>query len=285
MVDVSMIVKKYLDVAYGDQSMAQQLDLDLPEEGEGPFPVIVHIHGGAFMMGDKRDFQLEPWLEGLQRGYAVASINYRMSGEKIFPAGIMDAKAAIRFLRGNAEQYQIDTNRFAAVGGSAGGNFAAMVAVSAKVPELSDLSQGYETESCAVQAAVAWFGPTDFLKMDAQLAASGLGPCCHNDADSPESRFMGGQITKLDPAWVQRANPMTYISEDLPPMFLQHGSRDHIVPVGQSKIFAAAIEEKLGPGRVSFEILAGSDHGSPEFFNTAENMAKNFAFLDQHLKL
>lgn len=283
MVDVSHIENKHLDLAYAAVSPSQQLDLYLPAEGEGPFPVIVYIHGGAFRFGDKRDFQVLPWLEGINRGYAVASINYRMSGEAIFPAAVIDCKAAIRWLRGHAEQYHLDKERFAAAGGSAGANMAEMVAASAHIPELSDLSLGYGDESCVVQACVAWFAPTDFLLMDEQLAAQGMGPGIHNDVDSPESLYMGGQITKLDPDWVHQSDPATWITEDLPPMFLQHGSVDNIVPVGQSKVFVAAIEQKLGEGRVVFDIIEGETHGGPLFL-TPENIDKNFAFLDQYLK-
>ncbi len=97
--DVSHISRKWLDVPYATTSPAQRLDIYLPERGEGPFPVILFIHGGAFMMGDKRDFQISSFLGGLERGYAVVGINYRLSGEAVFPAGLQDVKAAVRWLR------------------------------------------------------------------------------------------------------------------------------------------------------------------------------------------
>ncbi len=281
-IDVSHIVNKYLDIPYADRSETQKLDLCLPEEGNGPFPLLIHIHGGAFMIGDKRDIQLTPFLESLNQGYALASINYRMSGEAIFPAAVNDCKAAIRYLRANADKYNLDGLRFAAIGGSAGGNLTAMVCLTAFRPELADDSLGFSDVSCAVQAGVEWFGPTDFLKMDDQLAANGLGPCDHNEADSPESRYMGGQITLLDPAWVKKANPMTYISEDMPPLFIEHGRKDHLVPYQQSQIFAEMIEKKLGKMRVWFETLEEADHADP-LFETPENMEKVFLFLSLHL--
>ncbi len=281
--DISRIARRCLDLAYADAPPSQKLDLYLPEGDSKPYPVIVHIHGGAFAMGDKRDVQLTPWLAALDHGYALASINYRMSGEAIFPAAVIDCKAAIRFLRGNANKYGLDRRHFGVVGPSAGANLAEMVAVTENVAELSDLTLGYAHESCAVQACVAWFGPTDFLKMDEQLADAGLGPCDHNEAESPESRYMGGKITELDPEWVQRANPITYVHEGIPPIYLQHGDRDHLVPMMQSAIFAQEIERQLGSGHVRFEILEGADHADPAF-GTEENMSKAFAFLDKHLK-
>jgi len=92
-------------MAYAATSLSQKLDVYLPE-GNGPFPVILSIHGGAFKGGDKRDGQLTPMLEGLKRGYAVVSINYRLSPEAIFPAQIFDVKAAVRWIRANAKQYK-----------------------------------------------------------------------------------------------------------------------------------------------------------------------------------
>ena len=95
------------------KSGAQKLDIYLPEVGDGPFPVIVQIHGGAFRMGDKGDAQVNPSLEGLTHGYAVVSINYRLSGEAIFPAQIQDVKAAIRSLRANAKKYKLNPDKIA----------------------------------------------------------------------------------------------------------------------------------------------------------------------------
>ena len=95
--------------------------------GDGPFPVILNLHGGGFAIGDKRDIHILSILKGLEHGYAVVSVNYRLSGEAIFPAGIQDVKAAIRWVRANSGQYHLDGNRIAAWGGSSGGNYAAMI--------------------------------------------------------------------------------------------------------------------------------------------------------------
>ena len=128
--DTSFVTRKYLNKPYASLSAAQMLDIYLPEFGDGPFPVIIAIHGGAFMGCDKADLQVLPMLHGLKRGYAVVSINYRMSGEAKFPALIMDAKAAVRWIRANAAQYGFDPTCVAAWGGSAGGYLALMLGVS-----------------------------------------------------------------------------------------------------------------------------------------------------------
>ena len=183
------IQRKQLEIAYAALSPAQKLDIYWPPEGGGPFPVILHIHGGAFLGGDKRDTQLNPMLAGLEYGYAVVSINYRLSGEAIFPALVHDVKAAIRWVRANATIYQFDPQKIAAWGGSAGGYLALMAGVTAGIVELEDMSLGNPQQAAHVQAVVDWFGPTDFLKMDEQLTASGLKPEPgeeHSGPDSPE---------------------------------------------------------------------------------------------------
>jgi acetyl esterase/lipase len=220
-------------------------------------------------------------LKGLERGYAVASINYRLSGEAIFPAGVQDIKAAIRWLRANAKQFHLDPRRFAACGGSAGGNYAAMVALTPKVTALDDPGLGNPEYPCDVRAAVDLFGPTDFLKMDEQLAKSGLGPGDHSEAHSPESRYLGAKITDV-PDRVRRANPITYIHKNMPPILIQHGRKDHLVPVQQSILFADAIRQIAGPERVEFEILEDADHADP-LFETDENLSRMLTFLDKHL--
>ena len=108
---------------------------------------------------------LEPYLTGLRRGYAVVSVNYRLSGEAVFPAAVQDLKAAIRWLRANGREYRLDPMRIAACGGSSGGNMAAMVGLTANVREFDDANLGDPGIPAHVQAIVDWFGPMDFLKM------------------------------------------------------------------------------------------------------------------------
>jgi acetyl esterase/lipase len=272
-------------IPYASLSPAQKLDIYLPETGGRPLPVIISIHGGAFRFGDKADGQVLPMLEGLKRGYAVVSINYRMSMEAQFPALVHDLKAAIRWMRANAGEWGFDPQRFAAWGGSAGGYQAAMAGVSYGIPELEDLSQGNPDQSSRVQAVVDWFGPTDFLKMDEQLSAYGFAPTpeqAHNDGQSPESLLMGAKITET-PDQVKAANPETYIRPDAPPFLLQHGTRDDVVPCLQSIGFAEKLATVLGPDQVTLDLLEGARHGDPRF-GSPENLEKVFTFLDRHLK-
>jgi acetyl esterase/lipase len=280
--DVSFLQRKWLDLPYATLTSTQKLDIYIPDEGDGPFPVILHIHGGGFAIGDKRDIHVLTYLKGLKRGYAVVSVNFRLSGEAIFPAGLQDIKAAIRWLRANGEQYHLESGRIAACGGSSGGNYAAMVLLTDHVTEFDDLSLGNPQYPCNVQAAVDWFGPTDFLKMDEQLDENGFGPADHGEADSPESRYLGGKLADV-PLKVELANPITYIHEHMPPLLIQHGHLDTMVPVQQSMMFVDKLEKYVSPDRFEFDIIEGAGHGDP-LFETDENMERVFSFLDRHLK-
>ncbi len=280
--DVSHVSRKWLDIAYADLSPAQKLDLYLPEEGEGPFPVILHIHGGAFAIGDKRDIHVSVWLQGLQLGYAVAAVGYRLSGEAVFPAGLQDVKAAVRWLRAHGEDHHLDSRRIVACGGSSGGNYAAMMGVTSRVPLFDDPRLGNQEQSSEVQAVVDWFGPTDFLKMDEQLIENGLGPADHNQADSPESRYLGRPIPEI-PDQVRLANPITYVHEGMAPILIQHGTADCLVPYQQSLEFARVIEERVGPDRCELDLFEGAGHDDP-LFESQENMERVFAYIARHIR-
>jgi acetyl esterase/lipase len=284
--DTTFVKRRFLDIPYAQVSAAEKLDIYLPDEGEGPFPVIVAIHGGAFMGCDKADVQVLPMLEGLKRGYAVVSINYRLSWEAKFPALVFDAKAAVRWIRANAEQYRLNPDKIAAWGGSAGGYLASMLGTTAGIAELEDLNLGNPHQPSDIQAVVAWFGPTNFLKMDEQLEASGLAPQtdqCHNGANSPESLLLGGKITEI-PDRVKAANPETYIRPNAPPFFLQHGANDAVVPVQQSIEFAEKLRQVISDEKVQLELLEGAAHADPAF-ETPSNVSKVLDFLDRSLKI
>jgi acetyl esterase/lipase len=272
----------YADVPYAATSPSQMLDVYLPDDGHGPYPTIVTIHGGAFAMGDKADGQQIPMLAALDRGYAVVPVNYRLSGEARFPAAIQDVKAAVRFLRANAATYGLDPDRIAAWGDSAGGYLAAMVGTTCGVKAFDDPGLGNASESDAVQAVIDWFGPIDFGTMDAQFQQSGSGQANHGEASSPESQFLGVAVAG-DPAKVEAADPETYISEDDPPFLIEHGTADGNVPVEQSEEFAAALTEVLGADKVTIKLLPDAGH-MDQAFMTPENIAVCLDWLDAQLR-
>jgi acetyl esterase/lipase len=279
--DVSHISRKWLDIPYARLSPAQQLDIYLPETGSGPFPVVVTIHGGAFAIGDKRDIQVLPFLRALYRGFAVVSINYRLSGEAIFPAGLQDTRASLRWIRANAAGYSLDPKRIVAWGGSSGANYAVMVAVAPGEPLFDDPSLGNMEHACDVQVAIDWYGPMDFLTMDRQLAQNGLGPTDHNDEQSPESRYLGGQITTI-PDRVRLASPLAHLSDHVPPMLIQHGRADNLVPFQQSVQLADALAARVGADRFELDLLDGVGHADP-WFETEENLDRVLDFIERKL--
>ncbi len=274
---------KHTNLAYVGTSPSRRLDIYLPETGTAPFPVIVQFHGGAFVMGDKADGQLNPVLSALSRGYAVVAVNYRLSWEAKFPAAVYDAKAAVRYIKANALKYNLDPMRIAAWGNSAGGYLAAMLGTSAGVAALEGKSLGNAKESSEIQAVVDWSGPIDFAEMGPQLNAGGATPVATDAADdSWESRFLGRPVGR-SPDRVKAADPTTYITGDDTPFLIEHGTADRVVPVQQSQDFAAALSKVLGRDKVTLIVLQGAGHGGSQF-NTTQNLTLVLDWLDAHLK-
>ncbi|MEY4750531.1 MAG: hypothetical protein RIQ60_2745 [Pseudomonadota bacterium] len=272
-----------LDLAYADQSPAQKLDLYLPD-GEPPsagWPTVIYIHGGGWAWGDKADERLSTPLSWRARGWAVAALNYRLTGEAGFPAQIFDVKAAVRLLRANAARWQLDPARFAAWGCSAGGHLAALLGASNDVSVLEDLGQGCPDASSAVQAVVDFYGPTQLDLMDTYLRQTGLGRADHLEPGSPESRLLGGVPTDR-PGEVIAANPETWVTRLCPPFMLIHAAGDPIVPVQHSVLLAQRITLMAGASRVRLLLVEQAGHATPEF--DAPALLDQVAdFLDQSL--
>lgn len=276
------VAPTYADLAYATLSSAQKLDLYIPTSGSGPFPVVIMVHGGGFMMGDKADGAgLTGVDQLLAAGYAVASINYRLSSEAIYPAQIYDAKAAVRFLRANAAQYSLNPDQFGAWGASAGGSLVSLLGTTCGVAELEGAELGNAEQSSCVQAVIDWFGPIDFLKMDEQFAATSC-PQTHDAANSPESMLVGAAIQTV-PELVQATNPMNYITPDDAPFFIENGTADCNIPPIQNKNLADALRAVIGADNVTYISLEGAGHGGSQFA-AAENLALVIAFLDKNLK-
>jgi acetyl esterase/lipase len=220
--------------------------------------LIVWIHGGGWQGGSRK---LEAGarqrvLPHTERGYALASIDYRLSGEAIFPAQIQDVKAALRFLRENARRYNVDPGRIAVWGTSAGAHLAALAATSDGVAALEDPSQGNAGQTSRVQAAIDCYGPTDLLQMDSANTTNGCSSN-HDSDGSPESRLMGCAIQTCADA-VATANPLIYVDAGDPPMLLGHGDADCNVPWQQSQLLHEALEAAGVPS--SLTIVPGGAH-------------------------
>src|SRR5262245_17052789 len=202
----------------------QRLDLYVPAMADAPLPIIVWVHGGAWMAGSKDGGS--PAHSFLDKGYAVASINYRLSQRAVFPAQVEDCKAAVRWLRANAKTYNLDPERIGVWGASAGGHLAALLGTSGGVEDLEGKG-GDADQSSRVQAVVDFFGPTDFLQMDAHAVPGAR--LKHDVPDSPESRLIGGAIRE-NVEKAGRANPIKYVTKEAPAFLIVHGEQDPLVP-------------------------------------------------------
>jgi acetyl esterase/lipase len=272
----------FSDLAYACVSPAQKLDLYLPQ-GKSPFPLVLIVHGGAFMLGDKADQLSKQGTDHLlEHGYAVANVNYRLSGEARAPAQIQDVKTAVRWLRAHAGEYSLDPQRVGAWGSSAGGNLVALLGTSAGVPVLEGGELGCAGFSSQVQAVVDWFGPTDFLLMDRQLAAVGW-PASHDASDSPESLLIGAAI-QTRPDLARLVNPIPYVTAQSVPFLIQHGKCDNLVPFQQSQLLYEALVAAIGPARAALDLIEGAGHGGGPQFWAPSNVARVLSFLDQYLK-
>ncbi|MGX1809339.1 alpha/beta hydrolase fold domain-containing protein [Nocardia sp. NPDC055321] len=265
------------------------LDLYTPPAGRwpGPRPTVVYIHGGAFAAFDRAGVlptlglrsPVRIFAELVDRGYAVASLDYRLSGEARFPEPLHDVKAGVRWLRAEAGRFNLDPDRFASWGESAGGWFSAMLATTADGPSLEG-PHGPAGVSSRVRAAVDWYGPTDFARMDEHLISPVL--LRHDVEDSPESRFLG-HVPSRHPALNRAASPLTYVTPTTAPMLIQHGTADHIVPPHQSRL----LSEALTAARVPHELILypRSDHlflGDGVLHPTRVT-TPFFTFLESHL--
>ena len=266
-------VKVERDLEYGPHGERNKLDIYLPK-GDGPFPLVIWIHGGGWVNGSKAGGG--PALRLLENGFAVASINYRLSGQAIFPAQIQDCKAAVRFLRTSGKKYNLDADHFGAWGSSAGGHLVALLGTSGDVKDLEGDGPNKQASS-RVQAVCDWFGPTDLTKMNEQATVKG--PIDHDSPNSPESKLIGGPIQD-NKEKAKKANPLEYVSKDDPPFLIIHGDKDNLVPVRQSEILHEALK-KAGVDSTLI-VVPGGGHG--QGIGIPENFQKIEEFFAKHLK-
>ena len=232
----------------------QVLDLFTPQDAKDKLPLIIWIHGGGWQNGSKDGFP--PLFKGyVQKGYAVASINYRLSGHATFPAQIEDCKAAIRWLRAHAQENQIDPDHIGVWGSSAGGHLVALVGTSGNVKEF-DVGENLD-QSSRVQAVCDFYGPTDFKVFVTTPKYES-----HSSDNSPEAKLIGGPVlTNLEKA--AKLNPITYVTKDDPPFMIVHGDADPTVPINQSELLFDALKQSDVP--VHFHTINDARHGGPEF--------------------
>jgi acetyl esterase/lipase len=265
-------VKVLKDLPYVENGHARhKLDLYLPqdallEKNTAPLPVVVWIHGGAWWAGSK-DGCPAAWLSS--KGYAVASINYRLSQHAVFPAQIEDCKAAIRWLRANAGKYHLDADHIGVWGASAGGHLVAMLGTTGDAKDLEGKG-GNADQSSRVQCVVDWFGPTDLIRITEKDDKPG----------GPVAKLLGGTVhDKREKA--KKASPFYYVDKNSAPFLIMHGDKDNLVPLKQSEILEEALK-KAGV-EAKLDVVKDNGHGGPGF-STPESKKLIEEFFDKHLK-
>jgi acetyl esterase/lipase len=252
-----------------------ELDLYLPAD-DAPAPVVVFLHGGGWRLGSRhtagpayRGADPTPFEQVAQAGIAVASVDYRLSGEAVWPTQLHDAKAAVRWLRSRADEVGIDPARIASWGESAGGHLAELLALATDPALEGDV--GVTGPSSAVIAVAAWYAPSDIAAVATDLGADPA------DASTREALMLGAPAVEV-PERAAEASPITHVSPAAPPFLLLHGRADQFIPVAQSERLAARLPD------ATVHVYDGADHmwlGTPDAAPDA--LARTIAFLQHHL--
>jgi len=272
------MAKNFRDVTYGvADGVDLKMNLYLPPQAKSEMvPVVLCVHGGAWRTGSKMGLNSPVLASLIERGYAIASIDYRLAPEFRFPAQIEDCKCAVRFLRANAKVLRIDPNRIGALGESAGGHLVALLGLTGD----NDFNGngGWEKESSRVQAVVDLFGPSDLVTSNWDFKD-------HSEYIWTAKNVFGAK-QENDPA-LKRASPVNYISKNAPPFFILHGNVDNVVPMNQS----LELYEKLKAAGDSATLLIVTNfgHGGVPLGLRPEPSEKEFIetiadFFDRNLK-
>lgn len=262
----------FADVVYKRlDTLALHLDVYRPRSGTGPYPVVLWLHGGGWREGSKRNPRP---IELLADGFAVVSVQYRLSGVAPFPAQLLDAMDAVKFIRQNAARYDLDPARIGVWGNSAGGHLAALLGTAGDAPVLARQCQ-LRGVSSRVQAVLDECGPTDFRRHLRLLTKRHP----REDWYAPTSiygQYFGGEVPKRG-RLVRLANPIRFVSRDDPPFLLLHGDADDVVPIENSQWLAAALRRAGVP--VTLRVQRGGGHA----IRKADNLPEIRAFFRQAL--
>lgn len=260
-------IRSLIDIPYARvEGKTLLLDLHLPAGVARP-PLVVYLHGGAWRLGDKTE--VPPFL--VERGYAVASLDFRSSEEARFPANVHDIKAGIRFLRAKAADYGYRADRIAVSGSSSGGHLAALVGVTTGHPELEGTVGEYLNESSSVQAVVSWVGAYNLNTILAQTTPEGL------NLRVPALQMLLGALPEEVPVLARLASPVAHVDRGDPPALILHGDQDGSIPVNQALEFDGAYRQV---GLVAeLVIVHGAGHVAQPFFGPGEPAERVIEFL------
>lgn len=248
-----------------------RLDIYVPNGVDRP-PLIVYVHGGAWRADSKESMPLAALIA---QGFAVASVDYRLSPVAQFPAQIHDIKAAIRFLRAKQSEYGYDAGVLTISGSSAGGHLAALVGVTNGNKELEGDLGDYRDQSSDVQAIVDYYGASNFLTILKQSTPHGIG------VRVPALQLLLGAQPEDTPDLAKLASPLFQVDPSDPPLLLLHGDQDPQMPINQSHELHGAYKAAGLP--VRFEVLHGAGHGGGRFYDDHSTKVVT-TFLDEHVR-
>lgn len=276
------VQRKYLDIPYASGSDVRKLDVYLPNEGNGPYPVIIDIFGGGWYFGEKSSYKMNLALELLKHGYAVVSPGYSLSHTAKFPTQIYELKAAIRYVKNHAAEYHLDPGHIALLGESAGSHLGSIAACSTGAGVFEDIPLG-ETGDSSVNCMIALYCPCDLGATMAQFKAMNLATWVPEGgrADSPEGILLGATPADV-PELVRMANPVTYLTRRSPAFQFFHGDDDRVVPYIQSIQFASKLIEMIGEEHVEHHLVKGAGHNQQHFMKP-EIYEMMLNFLKKHI--
>ena len=337
--NVTEIKRKFIDCPYGEDPR-QKLDIYLPNEGGGPFPIIFFAHGGGWTGGVKSDVQIVPFISGVKRGYAVIALGYRLIPGIRYPENLFDIKAALRWVAANAETYLLDPTRTALCGASAGAHLAMMAAFtqgqavfegasgvtadSHFTPSAIDIAAAASADcitdgagrsrthkissasaaadaanaftaatgsapatgaadipTCVVRAVVDQFGPTDFSKFHMHYDESGYARAQPPGTPGSIDTLLGTDSEQI-PNMIRFANPIDNVHSNVPPILIQHGRYDPIIPYQQSTELYDKVNTIAGAGMAEIDLSEEFLHADPGYA-AAESVERIFSFLDKYL--
>lgn len=267
----------YSNVPYANDTLKKHLlDIYLPKNAQSNTPLVIWVHGGAWMLNDKyadMSYMKNTVRSFIDSGYALASIDYRHSTTAIFPAQIQDCNEALEFLFQHAAQYKLDRNRIALIGFSAGGHLASLMALSNN----NDVKEFYANGNkphFKIKCVLDFYGPSDFIMLASNPDTS------INNMRNPVSILLGA-VAVDRPDLAKRASPVTYVDKNDPPFLIVQGEKDESVPNTQSKILTSWLT--IAGVKNQLIIVPNAPHYGEMF--DAEYIRKSlFSFLAENLK-
>ena len=293
-VDNSGITHKQLDVRYSDVSPNHVLDVYLPESGCGRSPAIVFVHGGGFLGGRKNYGALAPILACVSQGYALISVEYRLSMEATWPACVHDVKCALRFVTSHADELGIDPERIVLWGTSAGGGINNAVAATLSEGQWDDPSLGHAGVRPRVAALVNWFAvadwgsfafhhniPTDKTFLVTNPTVADAQQYVAQGWKRVEDAELGFAIEDDLPR-AFAASPIQMVENEFLPTLFQHGTADVVVPFGDSVRMAQTVNCRVRPGLATVWPMVGETHGGPRFY-APDNIVATMRWIDERI--